>query len=619
MYATETSMSIPASMMKQHAPVHSPPDNTISKKDSEFAEPRSIDEIINGTLSLCETLPAGFVPFRKQIQELHSRLAFGRLHLAVVGEFNRGKSTFVNSLIGMNLVPTSVLPITSVPTGILYGKELSCTVRFLQDKPPVVVKASQETIRSTLLKYVAEENNPKNQFGVRSVEVTVPAPLLANGTMLIDTPGFGSTYLHNTQTALSALADCDAVLFLLSVDPPMTQTEVEFLKLVISQVPRIFFILNKIDLLTSQNLDMVDGFIGEILMSKLHPSVKPNIFKVSAKYAERAKIQSNADPYWVQSGMDAVKNDIVNFMSREKYFTLSQALGDKLRDAVTGICTLLKKDLDAIEAPLVNLKSERDELSSEADAIQKALEKEIALIAVEKKAVIKFFDERLASGRIKLIRQIHEAIDGLLNSTSCSAESLKSVNIALNKILPDALSAYKTRLLSQLSKPFKRAALLHGKEFTATLESMRKCLAGSGSFPESKLIDKLDTIDIEIDDRENEVVPGTILFSLTLGDHLHGRLQRIKRLHARFDHQIDDVIKNDLFAFTKNAKSRIDQAFLILTEMLSVEHEQLRLQLDQCISHKDRAMDMHREKTAVQAENLKHQITSFEGILAEVP
>ncbi|MBN1307978.1 MAG: dynamin family protein, partial [Chitinispirillaceae bacterium] len=196
-------------------------------------EPLSIDELINAALDECEKLPPEFMPYTLQIRELRSRLAHGRLHLAVVGEFNRGKSTFINGLVGMQLLPTSVLPITAVPTRIIYGSGLRCTIRFLNKKPDILIRTAPESITEALLQYVAEENNPKNRYGVDSVEVAVPSPLLENGTTLIDTPGFGSTFLHNTKTALDALADCDAALFLLSADPPMTQTEVEFLKQVI--------------------------------------------------------------------------------------------------------------------------------------------------------------------------------------------------------------------------------------------------------------------------------------------------------------------------------------------------------------------------------------------------
>jgi len=200
-------------------------------------EPLSIDEIIDLALNFCSDLPHSCNIYVNQIRELKSRLSRGKLHLAVLGQFNRGKSTFLNALLGLKILPTSVLPITSVPTIISYGDTISCRVRFLDQKPDLLIRQSLESIQDILKKYVAEENNPNNQLCVKEVEVSCNSQLLENGTILIDTPGFGSTHLHNTRVALTTLTECDAAIFLMSADPPLTQTELEFLKQVNLYVP----------------------------------------------------------------------------------------------------------------------------------------------------------------------------------------------------------------------------------------------------------------------------------------------------------------------------------------------------------------------------------------------
>ncbi|MDN5344604.1 MAG: hypothetical protein PWQ18_715 [Clostridia bacterium] len=92
------------------------------------------------------------------------------------------------------------------------------------------------------------------------VEVFYPSPLLSKGVVLIDTPGIGSTFRHNTEATLNFLPQCDAALFLVSADPPITEVEVEFLKAVRSRVTHLFFILNKVDYLNlEQNQNTVQG------------------------------------------------------------------------------------------------------------------------------------------------------------------------------------------------------------------------------------------------------------------------------------------------------------------------------------------------------------------------
>ena len=88
--------------------------------------------------------------------------------------------------------------------------------------------------------FVTEEGNPKNRLGVEEVEILHPAPILQHGVVLIDTPGVGSTFTHNTRSTLNFLPQCDAALFVVSADPPLTEVETEFLKVVKSKVERLF-------------------------------------------------------------------------------------------------------------------------------------------------------------------------------------------------------------------------------------------------------------------------------------------------------------------------------------------------------------------------------------------
>ena len=67
---------------------------------------------------------------------------------------------------------------------------------------------------------VTEEGNPKNRLGVLQVEILHPAPILQHGVVLIDTPGIGSTFTHNTAATLNFLPQCDAALFVVSATRP---------------------------------------------------------------------------------------------------------------------------------------------------------------------------------------------------------------------------------------------------------------------------------------------------------------------------------------------------------------------------------------------------------------
>jgi len=147
-------------------------------------------------------------PEGERAARLAERLGAGRFVVSVVGEFNRGKSMLVNALVGAEVLPTGVLPLTAVATEVAYGD------------PGAVVVLSDGTRRAVspadVADYVTEERNPANERGVARVEVRGRWPLLAPGVVLVDTPGIASVYRHNTEVAEAALLDADGAVVVLS-------------------------------------------------------------------------------------------------------------------------------------------------------------------------------------------------------------------------------------------------------------------------------------------------------------------------------------------------------------------------------------------------------------------
>ena len=153
---------------------------------------------------------------------MRDRVQHERLQIAVIGQFKRGKSTFVNALIGAPVLPTAVVPLTAIGTFIGWRNEPLIQVQFADGRPIEHFTASEvEDIRKILSRFVTEEENPKNRLGLERVDFFYPAPILADGTILIDTPGIGSTFTHNTEAALRLIPESHASLVVLSSDPPI--------------------------------------------------------------------------------------------------------------------------------------------------------------------------------------------------------------------------------------------------------------------------------------------------------------------------------------------------------------------------------------------------------------
>ncbi len=286
---------------------------------------------IAGLLAEADRALADF-PFatasRERLIALSQRLAEKRLHVAVLGQFKRGKSTLLNALLGADLLPTAVVPLTAVPIFIAYGPAPLVRILFEGDRPPEEHRTARaDELRSPLYAVAAEEANPKNRLGVARIEVFLPAPVLAGGTVLIDTPGIGSTHRHNTETALRFLPECDAGLVVLSADPPITEAELNYLAEVRAQVPRLFFLLNKVDYLEPKDRSEAVAFLQRVLAEHLGEA-RPPIYTLSARRALAAK-QAN-DPMGLESsGLAAIETEVLGTLAAEKSGLLAQAIAAK--------------------------------------------------------------------------------------------------------------------------------------------------------------------------------------------------------------------------------------------------------------------------------------------------
>src|SRR6266545_2419388 len=188
----------------------------------------------------------GLADVAGQVGEAARRLAGLELEVAVVGEFKRGKSTLLNALIGVEVLPAGVLPLTAVPTVLERGEPV-CRVTFTDGH-------TEEHDLGAVAEFVTEEHNPGNRLGVQRVVVRLHAPLLDEGVRLVDTPGVGSVLEHNTRATDAYLPSLDAAILVTSADPPISRGERAFLGRVAEQAVRLFVVLNKADYLSGEEL-----------------------------------------------------------------------------------------------------------------------------------------------------------------------------------------------------------------------------------------------------------------------------------------------------------------------------------------------------------------------------
>ncbi len=255
-------------------------------------------------------------------QDLLVRLAEDRFNLAVVGQFKRGKSTLMNAIVGRDVLPTGVLPLTSAITALCYGPR----ERVLLRRKGWAFE--QEILLGDIADYVTERGNPGNEKELIEAKVELPVRFLRRGLHFIDTPGVGSGRQENTATTHAFLPQADAVIFVTSVEAPLSEAEELFLRDIREHAPKLLVVVNKIDELAEDERDEVLRYIVSRLSSLLATDGIP-VFPVSAREALQAKLRGDTLALR-QSGLPELEASLATFLAEEQGRTFLVTVLDRL-------------------------------------------------------------------------------------------------------------------------------------------------------------------------------------------------------------------------------------------------------------------------------------------------
>ena len=250
--------------------------------------------------SVTDPSPAEGAILAKLDQAL-DRAEEGRLRVAMLGQFKRGKSTLLNALLGAPLLPTGITPVTAIPAYVRAASLPSLRIEFEGSRKPFESEDAAE-FPNILSRYVSKSENPSNREQVLGVEIAINSVAFSDRVVLVDTPGVGSTFVHNSRTAEAVIGDCNVSIFVLSPDPPITEVELAYLENVRRLIPKVFFVLNKVDLLSRDERNVALSFLAKVLGDKLKPSGPTRIFAVSARKALQAR-QAGGEPALTESGV----------------------------------------------------------------------------------------------------------------------------------------------------------------------------------------------------------------------------------------------------------------------------------------------------------------------------
>lgn len=260
--------------------------------------------------------------------KLVKKLEEDRFHLVVVGEFNHGKTTFVNALLGAPALPTGVTPTTATIHHLNWGETPSAQVVHTGGETTPI---DFDAVRSFM---VGGEGRLEN---VDRLEVSYPAPLLKERIVLVDTPGVNDLSLQRADITYSYIPQSDAVLFLLDAGQILKESERAFIqdKILGQARDKIVFVVTKWDLLSPSEQQEALAYTKTNLAKFARLPSEPVVFPVSAQKA----LAGDADA----SGMPSLLAWLTTFLAEQRgRILLDNALGEALTTSDT-----LAKGVDA--------------------------------------------------------------------------------------------------------------------------------------------------------------------------------------------------------------------------------------------------------------------------------
>ncbi len=304
----------------------------------------------------------GLNSLRREVEEERlPALRSGEVSLVVLGEFNHGKSTVVNALLGEEVLPMGITPTTAVITHLVHGEEPSARI-----KPPrqqEFVPLAYEDLGPAVEAVDEEEEGPEY------VEIAYPNEFLDDGLVLVDTPGVNDISRQKVEITYGYVPRADVIIYVLDATQVLKKSEVTFIRdrLLKANRDRILFVLGKVDALDEEEAREVEAYARQRLETLIGPV---ELFAFSARDA-MAKQQRGEEP---ADEFVAFRGYVSQFVREQKEaIVLDSALGGALR-----IAAMMEQNL-AIKRQGYRL--EKEDLEERIAAVHEKLRESRKLIA----------------------------------------------------------------------------------------------------------------------------------------------------------------------------------------------------------------------------------------------
>lgn len=404
----------------------------------------------------------------RELNTLAIKLKEQRFYIVVVGLFKRGKSTLINALLEKDIAPVAVTPLTAIVSVIDYDAAPSVQIHFTSGEV-------LHTNTAAIDEYVTEDKNPENVKQVNYVRILDDAPLLKH-ISLVDTPGLGSAYEHNTETTLAFIPRIDAALFILSADIPVSKTDIELLKTLYKTTPQIMYVFNKADLLNEDDLQKIVEHNKTVIAKELQISKEDiEMLTVSGK-------QKNIHP---------LKNKLLSFSEAEKATLLQVSSLNQFNLLLSKAVLQIQLKRDAFLMPLNELEAKQSELHASIQLMNGQKDEFESIINGKVKLLQQMIHESVNDASKKLRNEVYVKIDTLVENNLSAEENTRALQ-QLNDFILNEFNALKTEWEQKAKEHFKNLLSQYSQRSQSFLNELAKNLTALLNFSFELIADQFD-------------------------------------------------------------------------------------------------------------------------------
>jgi len=498
----------------------------------------------------------------RKIEMLKTKIKNRELVISVIGQFKRGKTSFINAVLEAAVLPVGIIPVTSVATKIQYGEALA-EVHFKTGDHQIVAL-------DQVVGYIAEQQNPNNQKGVSFVNLFLPDDFLRAGITLVDTPGVGSIHQNNTDEAYAFMRDSDAIIFMLSVDSPINEIEREFLTEARNYAAKFYFAINKTDTISPSDLEAYLGYCHDILCEIMAVEAI-ELFAISAK---------------TKVGIDALFIKIAEDIRVSADWIIMNSVQIKFREVLRVALSHLELYRRAYGMPLKNLEEKRSELEEKLSSLDQITRDSTFYL-------LRHIDELLEQIRAELqdgsagIRDVLSAEMAAVYEKNRNAKP-KELEKMLMALLENQLTAHLNELsergLASLSSGYEHLAEILNQKIDDLKGFLVKVVAEL--FGISYQVDTMAHTLSSRDDFYVKVNQKPAAFLLDMNDlvYLLPRGYANKKIYARYQNKMQTDVEHNINNMIYNYQYKIRESVREFKAVLERESDALKQDLSELMN-----------------------------------